>query len=382
MRQQKTVRNGCDRLCSDEARTLLAGRKLGLITNASGVTRELRTTSSELVRLGYDLRALFGPEHGVRTAMQAGYSENAVYTDPETGVPVYDLFGSAEEQEKAHTAMRELDIILFDIQDIGVRYYTYQYTMAREMRFCAEAGLPFAVLDRVNPLGGVRVDGNVLEAGCESFVGMFSIPARPGMTVGELARYFNTEENIGCSLYVIPCEGWSRELYFDDTDLPFVLPSPNMPTLDTVIVYPGTCFLEGTALSEGRGTTKPFELFGAPWLDTDALLDAAKDIPTGGFLLRPCAFTPVFSKHAGTLCNGVQVHVTDREAFDAYVFGLYLLVILRRLHPDKCAFSKGLPHLVGTQKILDPAFDPAAYLAEQEKERRAFAEKRKPYLLY
>ena len=383
-----TVYNACDLLDTASAKSLFAGRRLGLITNMSGVTRDLKTTSSAMKKQ-YDLCALFGPEHGIRGAAQAGGHDNEIFCDPETGVPVYDLFAHGETRQQAKAALSSLDAVVFDIQDIGVRYYTYQFAMLDAMRICKNAGVPFIVLDRINPLGGVRVEGNCIDADCTSGVGaVHGQPAVAGMTIGELALWFNDHMDVHADVQILPCEGWRREMTFDDTDLLFVPPSPNMPTTDTVFLYPGTCFFEGTNLSEGRGTTKPFELFGAPWMESQRVLDALYALPSearetfAGIVFRPCAFTPTFHKHAGTLCGGLQLHVRDRASCDMYAAGLYLLDVLRKLYPEKCEFTRFLPHLVGTNAIMDVDFDAASYLASQKSKIAAFCAERKPYLIY
>ena len=383
-----TVYNACDLLDTASAKSLFAGRRLGLITNMSGVTRDLKTTSS-IMKKQYDLCALFGPEHGIRGAAQAGGHDNEIFCDPETGVPVYDLFAHGEARQQAEAALSSLDAVVFDIQDIGVRYYTYQFAMLDAMRICKNAGVPFIVLDRINPLGGVRVEGNCIDADCTSGVGaVYGQPAVAGMTIGELALWFNDHMDVHADVQVLPCEGWRREMIFDDTDLLFVPPSPNMPTTDTVFLYPGTCFFEGTNLSEGRGTTKPFELFGAPWMEPERVLDVLHALPSearetfAGIVFRPCAFTPTFHKHAGTLCGGLQLHVRDRASCDMYAAGLYLLDVLRKLYPEKCEFTRFLPHLVGTNAIMDADFDAASYLASQKSKIAAFCAERKPYLIY
>jgi len=383
-----TVYNACDLLDTAAAKKLLGGRRLGLVTNMSGVTRDLKTTSSAIHK-AYDLCALFGPEHGIRGAAQAGGHDNEAFCDPETGVPVYDLFAHGEAREKTEAVLSSLDAVVFDIQDIGVRYYTYQYTMLDAMRICKNAGVPFVVLDRLNPLGGVRVEGNLIDADCTSGVGaVHGQPAVAGMTVGELALWYNDHMDVHADVSVLPCEGWRREMSFDDTDLLFVPPSPNMPTTDAIFLYPGTCFFEGTNLSEGRGTTKPFELFGAPWMEPERVLDALNTLSAdakdafAGITFRPCAFTPTFHKHAGTLCGGLQLHVRDRAACDMYAVGLYLLDVLRKLYPDVCEFSRFLPHLVGTNAVMDAEFDVHAYLASQKKPLAEFCEMRRKYLIY
>jgi len=380
------VYNACDRLDSAEARALLSGRRLGLITNMSGVTRELRTTASAIAKL-YSLAALFGPEHGIRGAAQAGGHDAADTIDSETGVPVYDLFG--KHKAAAEAVLAALDAVVFDIQDIGVRYYTYQFTLLDAMRLAAKHGVPMIVLDRTNPIGGVNIQGNRIDADCISGVGaVVSQPAVCGMTIGELAQWFNAHLAVGAEISVLRCEGWQREMWFDDTDLLHVPPSPNMPSLDANILYPGTCFFEGTTLSEGRGTTKPFELFGAPWMDPARVIDAMYALPAeareafSGLVMRPCAFTPIFHKHQGELCGGIQLHVRDRHALDMYAAGLYFLQVLRELYPAECTFREGLARLVGTKQVLADDFDAAAYLASQKPGIAAFAAERAEYLLY
>jgi len=383
---KRTVYNGCDLLDSAKVRELLEGKKLGLITNMSGVTRSLKTTSSVLASM-YDLCTLFGPEHGIRGAMQAGDFDKESFKDPETGVPVYDLHG--KDKEPAENALSKLDAVLFDIQDIGVRYYTYQYAMLDAMKLCAKHGVQMIILDRVDPLGGTFVGGNRIEESCTSGVG--AVPSQPaicGMTIGELALWFNAYLNIGADVSVIPCDGWDRSMWFDDTDLLFVPPSPNMPSLDTNILYPGTCFIEGTNLSEGRGTTKPFEIFGAPWMEPERVIDAMNSLSDSaretfeGIVFRPCSFTPMFHKHAGELCGGIQLHLRDRNSVDMYGAGLHILSVLRQLYPSQFEFRPFIMKLVGTSKVMEPDFDANEYVKSQKAGIDAFIEERKQYLLY
>ncbi|MBP3323908.1 MAG: DUF1343 domain-containing protein [Clostridia bacterium] len=383
---KRKVYNGCDLIDSFEAKALLSGKKLGLITNMSGVTRELKATSKALSEK-YCLKALFGPEHGIRGAAQDGGHDGNGATAPETKVPIYDLFGPGKAE--AQQIFSTLDAIVFDIQDIGVRYYTYQFTLLDSMRLAAKAKIPLIVLDRINPLGGVNIRGNRIDEDCVSGVGaVVSQPALCGMTMGELALWFNSHLSIGADISVIRCDGWTRDIWFDDTDLLFVPPSPNMPSLDTNILYPGTCFFEGTAVSEGRGTTKPFELFGAPWMNPNKVIDAMYSLKSeaketfSGIVMRPCAFTPTFHKYAGELCGGIQLHVRDRNALDAYALGLYLLQVIRELYPNECTLNESLARLVGTKKVFSKDFDTYEYLISQKADLESFKEERKPYLLY
>jgi uncharacterized protein YbbC (DUF1343 family) len=254
--------------------------------------------------------------------------------DPATGLPEVSLYGStfaSLSPRPEHLAA--IDALLFDVQDVGSRYYTYAATMALCMRAAQAASVKVVILDRPNPIGGVQVEGGGLEPGLENFCGLYPIPQRHGMTVGELARLYNDTFGIGCDLDVVACEGWRRSDYYDQTDLPWVMPSPNMPAVDTAVVYPGMCLLEGTNLSEGRGTTRPFELFGAPFIDGRRLADELSRYGLRGALFRPCAFQPTFDKFAGRYCGAVQIHVADRRTFEPYRTGIAVLVAVKKLWP-------------------------------------------------
>lgn len=291
----------------------LRSAALGLVAHPASVTTDLRPTVDVLLEAGFGLRALFGPQHGARGEKQDNMIESGHYTDAVTGLPVHSLYS---EVRKPTPAMLEgLDAVLFDLQDVGVRVYTFVWTMALAMEACAEAGVAFVVLDRPNPVGGVIREGPVLRDGYESFVGLHPVPLRHGLTCGELARWLNEERGIGCELRVVECRGWERAMRWRDTGMPWILPSPNLPTPDSATVYPGMVLLEGTNLSEGRGTTKPFELFGAPWLDAREVVRKASGEIGPGAVLRPCSFQPTFQKHAGRVCQGAQIHVTDADAF-------------------------------------------------------------------
>ncbi len=383
-----TVFNACDLLETKQTKDLFDGKKLGLLTNASGVTRDLQKTSVRLSQL-YNLCALFSPEHGLSTVQQAGGSDASVFTDPLTGVPVYDLFGNKDNFHAAQKAIEEIDMLLFDIQDIGIRYYTYQYTMLDAMKLCAEAGIPFVVLDRINPLGGMLVQGSCLEEDCLSGVGR--VPGQPvvsGMTVGELALWYKDLFCMDLQLHVLRCNGWKREYTFDDTDLLFVPPSPNMPTTETVFLYSGTCLFENTNISEGRGTTKPFEQFGAPWLDVDKVISELHSLPVSakksfdGLVFRPCNFKPTFSDYAGEVCKGMQLHIRDKHNVNMYATVLYLFEAIKKVHPSEFALDNALPLLGGSKRLLFADFDVTAFLAEQNEKCAAFMQMRKQYLLY
>lgn len=326
---------GIDVLLEDRA-DLVEGRRVGLVTNPTGVDRTLRSSIDRLAaHPGVALAALFGPEHGVRGDAQAGDKVGST-RDPRTGVPAHSLYG--EHREPTDAMLAGIDVLVFDIQDVGARFYTYPYTLANVMRAARRAGIPVVVPDRPNPVGGVHVEGPVLEPEYASFVGQYPIPIRHGLTLGELARLFNDALGIGAELHVVPMRGWRRDAAEPGRGLPWVPPSPNMPTPETALVYPGTALLEGTNASEGRGTTRPFETVGAPYVDADALAERMNALDLPGVRFRPTWFTPTFSKHAGELCGGVQLHVTDRDAFRPVRTGIALLVALQAMYPDAFAF--------------------------------------------
>src|SRR5690606_2051094 len=258
--------------------------------------------------------------------------ESAPYHDPVTGLPVHSLYGDVRKPTAG--MLRGLDALVFDLQDVGVRVYTFVWTMTLAMEACAEAGIPFVVLDRPNPVGGARRAGPVLRPGYESFVGLHPVPLRHGLTAGELALWVNEERGIGCDLEVVPCSGWRRDMRWSETGLPWVMPSPNLPTPDSCEVYPGMVLLEGTNLSEGRGTTRPFELFGAPYLDPRDLVERLAPRMGPGVALRPCHFEPTFQKHAGALCGGAQIHVTDAQSFEPVRLAEEILPAIRDKSPD------------------------------------------------
>lgn len=316
-----------------EPPAIVRGRRLGLVVSASSVDPDLVSTVERLHAAGgFTLAALFGPEHGLRGEAQAG-EKVATATDHVTGLPVYSLYG--ETKKPTPEMLAGLDALVVDMQDGGVRFYTYLYTMAYVMQAAAEAGLPVVVLDRPAPLGGLTIEGPVLDPAYASFVGLYPIPIRYGMTIGEVARLFNEAFGIGCDLTVIPMDGWQRVMWYDQTGLPFIPPSPNLPTLSALTLYPGTCLIEGTNLSEGRGTTKPFEYLGAPWIsDPERLARDLNGLGLPGVRFRPVYFSPTFSKHAGQSCRGVHVVVTDREVFQPVTMILYLIRQVRLAYPD------------------------------------------------
>jgi uncharacterized protein YbbC (DUF1343 family) len=385
------VRTGLEQLLARPS--VLRGLRLGLVANPASVTSRLEHAATALVA-GKALRlvTLFGPEHGVfadaQDLVEVGDSK-----DPRTGLRVFSLYGATRVPTAA--MLRGLDAVVFDMQDVGSRYYTYIYTMLHVMEAAAAAGLRVVVLDRPNPLGGERVDGNLLQAGFVSFVGLHPLPVRHGLTVGELALLFREERSLDVDLTVIRMKGWRRSMTFEDTARPWVMTSPNMPTLDTARVYPGGCLVEGTNLSEGRGTTRPFELVGAPWLDAGKLAEDLTRERLPGVVFRPAHFTPTFQKHAGKTCGGVQVHVSDPGAFSAWL--AYLLLIFHARAQDERRFAwrrppyeyetKKLPIdiLCGTDAVrraMDAGRSPRSFVGAWRREASAFLRRREPFLLY
>lgn len=305
---------------------LIRGRRVGLLAHPASIDSRLVHAVDRLQEVPeVALTALFGPQHGVRGETQANMIEWQGYRDPGTGLPVHSLYGST--RKPSDEMLEEIDLLLVDLQDVGSRYYTYIYTMALAMEACAEQGKEVVVLDRPNPIDGIDVEGPVLDPDFASFVGLYPIPVRHGMTIAELAQLFNVEFAIGCSLSVVRMRNWRREMYFDETELPWVLPSPNIPRLETALVYPGMCLLEGTNLSEGRGTTMPFELSGAPWIRPDDLAKELNRLDLPGVRFRPAWFQPTFDKWAGHRIGGVQIHLMDRREHRPFRTGLEIVRI-------------------------------------------------------
>ncbi len=391
------VRVGLEVFAGAPERWLRGGARVGLLLNPASVDASLRS-ARDVVRdaLGSRCRlaALFGPQHGIVADVQDNMVESAHGRDRRLGIPIWSLYG---EVRKPTPAMLEgLDVLLVDLQDVGTRVYTFPWTLRLAMEACGEAGVRVVVLDRPNPLGGALVEGNLLGQAWTSFVGLEPVPMRHGLTLGELARWLRGERRVACELEVVPLGGWRRSMTWADTGRPWVLPSPNMPTPETAAVYPGTVLFEGTNASEGRGTTRPFEIVGGPWVDGEELAGhlARRELP--GVVFRPLAFLPTFQKWAGRPCGGVQIHVTDAGAFRPYRTGLALLASLWALYrgagfawrePPYEYEAERLPiHLLlGDERLregLEAGSDPrdleagwAAALAGWEAERA-------PYLLY
>ena len=329
------MRIGLERLLANP-RQHLGSARAGLIANPTAVDHGLNHAIDLLhEHPEIKLAKLFGPEHGIRATAQDMLGVGHGH-DPKTGLPEVSLYGSTfASLTPSDEDLEGLDALIFDIQDVGSRYYTYAATMALAMGACAKNDLKMLVLDRPNPIGGTQVEGGGLTAGYENFCALYPVPQRHAMSVGELAQLYNTTFDIGCELEVVTCEGWKRAQYYDQTDLPWVMPSPNMPTLDTAIVYPGTCLLEGTKLSEARGTTRPFELLGAPYIDGHALRDELGKLNLPGVGFRPVHFQPTFHKYAEQDCGGIQLHVQDRQSFEAYKTGLAIIWAIKQLYPKE-----------------------------------------------
>ncbi len=322
---------------------------LGLLCHPPSVDRGFRPAPELLARrFPGRLKMLFAPQHGLKGDKQDNMVSSPDFEDPLLQIPVVSLYGP--RLDPPQEALREIDLLLVDMQDVGTRVYTYGATLAKVMAASARIGVKVAVLDRPNPIGGVQVEGNLLRPEWASFVGPYPLPMRHGFTLGELARYYNVTQKLGCDLTVIPARGWRRGDYFDAAGLPWIMPSPNLPTLEGAMVYPGQVLLEGTNLSEGRGTTRPFELFGAPFLEPRRLLHELKDIPLPGVVLREVGFEPTFHKWAGEFCHGFQLHVTDRRAFKPYFTTLALLSVIRRLYPEDFAWRQP-PYEYETERL-------------------------------
>jgi len=374
--------------------SIISGSRVGLICNPATVDHNLRHASDLFYHHpDINLTALFGPQHGIRGETQDNMIEWEGFRDSRTGVMAYSLYGAV--RKPTEEMLREVDTLVFDVQDVGTRVYTFNYTMALAMEAAHEFGKRFVVLDRPNPIGGLEIEGNILEPGQESFVGMFPIPMRHGMTVAELARMFNEEFKIGCDLEIVPMRGYKREFWFSDTDAPWVLPSPNIPTPDTAKVYPGAVFLEGTKISEGRGTTRPFEINGAPYADSYRVAEYLNGLELPGVYFRPHSFLPMFQKHAGSLCHGVQIHTLDREAFKPVITGIALIKAFHDLYPydfrwqtppyeyvhDRLPFNV----IAGTTSLreqVESGVSVEEIAASWKAGEEEFAERRKPYLLY
>lgn len=387
-RPRPSVLPGIDVLV-ERGQDALRGRALGVLGGSGAITVDLIPTIAALrEQRGLHIVALFGPEHGLRGAAAAGEPVDSG-RDPATGLPVYSLYG--ERQEPSGAMLDGIETLLVDLQDVGLRYYTYASTVRAVLRAAARRGLPVILLDRPNPLNGRAMEGPIAEPGFLSFVGAAQVPVRHGLTLGELARWMNEQEGIGAPLTVIPMHGWQRAYWFDDTGLPWAPPSPNIPTAETCLAYAATCLIEGTPVSEGRGTTQPFQVLGAPWIDGEDLAGRLNALDLPGVRFRPTWFCPTASKHAGLTCGGVQLHVDDRGAFAGLRSGLHLLATLRRRYPEQMGWTtdqSGRYHvdlLLGSDRprlALDRGDAVDELVASWQSALASFAAERRTYLLY
>jgi len=386
-----SIRLGSDiLLCSNR----LKGARVGVVCNHASIDRGfLHVIDRVNMCEGVTLAAIFGPQHGFRSDVQDNMVETPHQDDRRRRVPIYSLY--SETREPTAEMLRGIDALIVDLQDIGARIYTYIYTMANCMRAAAKHGVAVIVCDRPNPIGGEDVEGATLRPGWESFVGQFAIPMRHGMTIGELAKLFNDAFGIGASLDVVKMEGWTRDMYADLSGLPWVMPSPNMPTLDTAIVYPGTVLFEGTMLSEGRGTTRPFELVGAPWIDAERFAAEMNGAGLPGVYFRPAGFEPTFQKHAKQACGGCQIHVTDRDTFQPVITGVALIDMFRRFDPARFAWrpppyeyehgKTPIDILAGSdtfRRQIESGMGVGDIRASWAEDEETFRRVRAPYLLY
>lgn len=371
----------------------LRGARVGLVVHPASVDRSFIHAVDRLrAAKCCELTTLFGPQHGIRGETQDNMIEWEGYRDRKTRLPIYSLYG--EVRKPSPEMLKNVDVLVVDLQDVGARYYTFIWTLDLCLQACAELGKTVVVLDRPNPINGVDLEGTVLDPEYASFVGLKPLPIRHGMTIGEVGQYLREMYYPTLRYQVVRMEGWQRDMWFDETHLPWVFPSPNMPTLDTAIVYPGMCLLEGSMLSEGRGTTRPFEIFGAPYIDPEKLAAELSAYRLPGVFFRPLSFEPTFQKHAKQLCGGVQIHVTDRSSFRSWKTTVAILKALHNLYPKQFAWkqppyeyeTRKMPFdiLVGTDR-LRREIESGVSLRDMEKwwqaQLKAFTAKVRPHFL-
>jgi uncharacterized protein YbbC (DUF1343 family) len=372
----------------------LKGKRVGIVSNPASVDAGFQHIVARLAaEKDVCLAAIFGPQHGFRADVQDNMIETPHTKDASRRVPVYSLY--SETREPTAEMLKDVDVLVVDLQDVGSRIYTFVYTMAHCLRAGKAHGVPVIVCDRPNPIGGVKIGGPMLLKGFESFVGQFPIPMRHGMTIAELARFFNDACGINAELTVMPMEHWQRPMHFDETGVPWVMPSPNMPTLDTAVVYPGTVLFEGTNVSEGRGTTRPFELIGAPWIDAEALAAKLMSHKMPGVHFRAAVFEPTFQKHAKQACGGVQIHVLDRNAYLVVQSAVAVLMEIRSQNPERFQWRQP-PYEYETEKLpfdilagsstlrqqIEAGIPPRTIYYSWQDGHDRFARDRQPYLLY
>ncbi len=389
-----TVKIGIDRL--DRCGRIFGKARLGLITGGSGISSGFQSTIS-ILKKNFNLQVLLAPEHGIHGVLKPG-EEVESRQDPLSGLPVYSLFrGTWNLTEKSggsgylppKEAMDRLDMMVFDLQDVGSRYFTYPSTLFYAMRACASAGKKLVVLDRPNPIGGTQLEGNCHTPELFSFIGLTRMPIRHGWTIGELARYYNGQYHLDCNLEVVKMTGWMRDMFFDETGLPFVKPSPNLPTTDSIAVYNGTCLLAGTNVSDGRGTTTPFTTVGAPYIDPEVLSEKMNAVGLKGLKFSPALFMPAFSKYVDQICGGVQIHVLEPKRVRAVDLGIYLIRSIQELYPKDFAFTPPkagdryhIDLASGSGELRDGALTAGRLARKWRKEAEAFRPIHDKYMLY
>jgi uncharacterized protein YbbC (DUF1343 family) len=383
---EASVRTGLDNIGSYGH--LFDGKRVGIITNHTAYNSSGKYIVDVFRSMNnVTITAFFSPEHGIRGVEEAGIHIESM-TDPNYQVPVYSLYGKTRKPTRQ--MLENVDVLVFDIQDIGARFYTYIYTMSLAMEAAAEYGKRFVVLDRPNPINGLRVEGNILKPQFATFVGLYPVPVRHGMTAGELARMFNEQgwlkDGVKANLVVIPMKGWRRSMWYDRTGLKFIKPSPNMVSLETATVYPGLCLLEGTNVSEARGTLQPFTQFGAPWIDSKSLVAELNKLILPGIRFRPASFTPVSSKYKGQQCKGVKIIVTDRDLLEPYFSGILIVNKIYQMYPDKFQWKAShFDRLCGTSAIRKAITNRSSLEELRESwqaELKSFVQIRSKYLMY
>ena len=391
--QTPKVQTGLDRV--GEYHQLFKNKRIGIVTNHTAYNSNHQHIIDVFLHMDdVTVTALFGPEHGIRGSEEGGVTIESE-TRPGSDIPIYSLYGKT--RKPTPDMLNDVDILVFDIQDIGARFYTYIYTMAYAMEAAAEQEIQFVVLDRPNPITGKMVEGNILKKEFASFVGLFPIPVRHGMTVGELAKMFNGEgwlsNSVKANLTVIPMKNWRRDMWYDETGLQFIKPSPNMPDLESATVYPGICLIEATNVSEGRGTATPFQLFGAPWIDGVQLAEKLNSLNLNGVTFQDTSFTPVSiegiianPKYKDLKCFGVKIVVTNRNYFQPYRTGIYIIKTIYQMYPDSFEMrAAGLDRLCGSDTIRETitnGSDLNSLLASWQDQLNRFNEMRKKYLIY
>ena len=388
-----TVITGLENVLADP-RILRSRGRLGLLYNQASINKNFQSAAELLAAaLPGQVRMLFGPQHGVYCTEQDNMRETAHAIHPKLGLPIVSLY--SKERRPSRAAIEPLDAVVVDLQDVGTRVYTFATTAVYVMQACADLGKEVIVLDRPNPINGLDVEGNVSRADFSSFVAPYPLPMRHGMTFGELMRYYNEVHDIGCQLTVIPLQGWKRWMWFEDTGLPWALPSPNMPTVETAVVYPGQVLLEGTNLSEGRGTTKPFEFVGAPFIEPERVLSAIDPTALEGVRLRPIEFRPTFNKWKDCVCRGFQIHVVKRQSYRPVRTSLAILSAIMTLYPQEFQWAHPpyeyvfdklpIDVIMGDDSIREQLQSgrPVAELEDQWSEQlRRYESARRRFLLY